>query len=224
MPRETLTRDRIVAAAIELLDQDGIEALSMRKLGQRIDSAATSMYWHVGNKENLISLASDRAWTEIELPDVGREDWQSAAAALATNAFALLIRHHWLVTATTTHFVYGPGQARYQDHNYAIYEAAGFEGADLDWAFNTMFNFILGAAVGESLKVTLRTRLVADNEAEAKINDHLRRADEIAGAFPRLKARIIATEATGRETTTQDAFDYGIETILDGLAARLARG
>src|SRR5947209_15413288 len=60
MPRDTLTREQIVSAAIDLLDAEGLEGLNMRALGQRLGSAATSVYWHVGSKDNLIALAADR--------------------------------------------------------------------------------------------------------------------------------------------------------------------
>jgi AcrR family transcriptional regulator len=60
MPRDTLTREQIVGAAIDLLDADGLEGLNMRALGQRLGSAATAVYWHVGSKDNLIALAADQ--------------------------------------------------------------------------------------------------------------------------------------------------------------------
>ena len=60
MPRDTLTRDQIVTAAIGLLDAEGLEGLNMRALGTLLGSAATAVYWHVGSKDNLIALAADQ--------------------------------------------------------------------------------------------------------------------------------------------------------------------
>ena len=68
MPRDTLTREQIVSAAIDLLDAEGLEGLNMRALGQRLGSAATAVYWHVGSKDNLIALAADQASSEIAAP------------------------------------------------------------------------------------------------------------------------------------------------------------
>ena len=59
MPRDTLTRDQIVTAAIDLLDAEGLEGLNMRSLGTRLGSAATAVYWHVGSKGDLIALAGE---------------------------------------------------------------------------------------------------------------------------------------------------------------------
>jgi hypothetical protein len=56
MARETLSRDQIVTAALGLLDAEGLEGMNMRALGQRLDSAATAVYWHVGSRQSLIAL------------------------------------------------------------------------------------------------------------------------------------------------------------------------
>src|ERR1700692_374158 len=93
MPRDTLTREQIVSAAIDLLDADGLEGLNMRALGQRLGSAATAVYWHVGSKDNLIALAADQAWHEISLPGLTAAGWRAAGTALAASLHAMLPRH-----------------------------------------------------------------------------------------------------------------------------------
>lgn len=218
--RDTLTRQQIVAAAIDLLDADGIEGLSMRKLGQQVGSAATSLYWHVGSKENLVVLAGDHAWSEVDLPDIAQAGWQEAAATLARNTYAMLTCHHWLVSAVSTYFVYGAGMARYQDHNYAIYEAAGFTGTELDHAYDAIFNFVLGAAVGKSYEIAMRARLNQDEDGQGKLAELLRRAEQTASAFPRLAARLGEHRDIETAVAERDAFEFGLNTILDGLNAR----
>src|ERR1041384_8308676 len=79
MPRDTLTREQIVSAAIDLLDGEGLEGLNMRPLGQRLVSAATPVYWHVGSKDNLIALAADQVWSEIARPDPDTAGWRGLA-------------------------------------------------------------------------------------------------------------------------------------------------
>ncbi|MFD7838529.1 hypothetical protein [Streptomyces sp. NPDC059761] len=53
------------------------------------------------------------------------------------------------------HFVYGDGMARFQDHSYAVYEAAGFTGRDLDWAVNTAYTFVAGSAIDEAVTAAM---------------------------------------------------------------------
>src|SRR4051794_33876434 len=95
--REQLTREQIVAAAIELLDQEGTEALSMRKLGSRLNVAATSLYWHVANPDELILLVVDDIYGELDLPlAADRPQWRAAVTRIAADLRAMTLRHPWI--------------------------------------------------------------------------------------------------------------------------------
>jgi AcrR family transcriptional regulator len=219
VPRDTLTPEQIVHAAIELLDTEGLEGLNMRALGRRLGSAATAVYWHVGSKENLIALAGDQAWNEIALPELPGTDWRTAAAQMATDLYAMLIRHPWLLQAFGSFLIFGPGKARHDDHNLAIYESAGFAGVQADQAAATVFTFVLGNALGPTAAASL-TRKLSREHADA---DKLMResmAAEIAAQFPRLRTRLntpVADYAAGPE----NSFEFGLQAILDGLQDQL---
>jgi AcrR family transcriptional regulator len=86
MPRDTLTREQIIQAAV---DTEGVDGLNMRRLGVQLGAAATAVYWHVKSKDDLVVLAADHVWGEIELPDPDEIGWQAAAAA-AGGAHAML--------------------------------------------------------------------------------------------------------------------------------------
>src|SRR4029450_13241319 len=159
MPRDTLTRDQIVEAAVALLDSEGLEGLNMRALGKRLGAAATAVYWHVGSKANLIALAGDQVWNEVALPDLTAIDWRTAATRMATELHAMLTRHPWLVQAFGAYVVFGPGKARHDDHSLAIYEAGGFTGARADQAMTTVFTFVLGNALGPAAVASLTRKL-----------------------------------------------------------------
>jgi AcrR family transcriptional regulator len=221
MPRDTLTREQIVRAAVEVLDAEGVEGLNMRRLGSRLGAAATAMYWHVKSKDDLVVLAADHVWDEIELPDPAEVGWRAAAATLAAGAHAMVGRHFWMVSAMSTHLVYGPGKARYDDQCLAVYEFAGFSPADADQAAATVLMFVLGAAHGEAAEQAWRARLRrAGADEEQQLRDTLARVTEIAQAFPRLRARTIPEPAPALPDAA--TFEFGLNAILDGLAARLA--
>jgi AcrR family transcriptional regulator len=222
MPRDTLTREQIVKAAIDLLDAEGLEGLNMRSLGKRLDSAATAVYWHVRSKENLIGLASDRAWHEIALPDLDAADWRVAAASMASDLRAMLNRHPWLLQAFGSFLVYGPGKARHDDHNLAIYEAAGFTGAQADRAATTVFTFVLGHALGPAAMASLTRKLIRDGRnAKQQMRARLMKAKEIAKEFPRLRTRL-ETTAASHGAAPEKSFEFGLQAVLDGLEAHLA--
>jgi AcrR family transcriptional regulator len=221
MPRDTLTREQIVEAAIELLDAEGLEGMNMRALGKRLGSAATAVYWHVGSKDNLITLAGDQTWNEIALPEVIPADWRTAATEMATSLYAMLCRHPWLLQAFSSFLVYGPGKARHDDHSLAIFEAAGFTGTQADQAAATIFTFVLGNALGPAAEASLTRKLNSDGgNAEELLHDTMVKANEIAAQFPRLRARI-DTPSADYAAAPDNTFEFGLHTVLAGLQAQL---
>ncbi|WP_329466849.1 TetR/AcrR family transcriptional regulator [Streptomyces sp. NBC_01431] len=225
MPRDTLTADRIVRAAIELLDDEGLDGLNMRSLAKRLGSAPTAVYWHIKTKDDLVRLAGDAIWYEVELPDLDAADWRTAAAAHATGMHAMLTRHPWLGQAFGSHLLHGAGQARHNDLSLAIYEKAGFAAADADRAAATVFTFVLGSTLGPAAQVSLNRRLNKDGaDGEQRMADAMKRATEIAMQFPRLRERLGTTAATEYAAAPDDTFTFGLQCLLDGFAARLAAG
>jgi AcrR family transcriptional regulator len=221
MPRDTLTREQIVTAAVELLDAEGLEGLNMRALGKRLDSAATAVYWHVGSKADLIALVGDQVWNEVALPDLSATDWRTAATQMATDLHAMLTRHAWLVQAFGSYVIFGPGKARHDDHNLAIYEGAGFTSAEADQAAAVVFTFVLGNALGPAAVASLTRKLGRDGgNAEARLRESMAKARDIATHFPRLRARL-GTPAAEYGAAPDDTFELGLQAVLDGLEARL---
>jgi AcrR family transcriptional regulator len=193
VPRQTLTRARIVEAAIDLLDAEGLDGLSMRHLGERLDSAASAVYWHVHGKDNLVVLAGDALFSEIPLPDPVRGGWRTAAATMARGLHAMITRHPWLVAAMSAHLIYGPTKARHDDHALAVYETAGFTSTQADWALRTVVQFVLGAAMGQAAENAWRHRQGLNAAShEAQHREASAQATEIATRFTRLRDRLEA--------------------------------
>jgi AcrR family transcriptional regulator len=223
VPRETLTREQILRAAIDLLDTEGVDGLSMRRLGVRLGSAATTIYWHVKSKDELIVLAADALWDEVDLPDLDTTDWRTAATQMATNLYAMILRHPWLMPAMSNHLLYGPGKARHDDHLLAVYETAGFTGRTAAEATKVVFTFVLGTALGVSAETTWRTRLRRSGNEEEQLRETLTRVTENAERFPRLRAHSedwTADDPSGEDVTDRE-LEFGLRTILDGLQAQL---
>jgi len=222
MARETLSREQIVTAALDLLDAEGLEGMNMRALGKRLNAAATAVYWHVGSREGLIALAADRAWAEVDLPDPAEVGWRTAASEMATSEYAMLIRHLWLVQAFGSYQLYGPGKARHDDHSIAVYEAAGFVGAEADQATSAVFTFVLGNALGLAATASFTRKLGRDGgDVHALMQASRAEVVELAAQFPRLRARLELPSA-GYGSAPRGSFAFGLQAVLDGLEARLA--
>ena len=92
--RVRLTRERVIAAAIALADRDGLEGLSMRRLGEELGVEAMSIYNHVANKDDLINGMADAVFGEIELPSHS-DDWKTAIRKRSISFREVLARHPW---------------------------------------------------------------------------------------------------------------------------------
>ncbi|MGA9161052.1 MAG: TetR/AcrR family transcriptional regulator C-terminal domain-containing protein [Actinomycetota bacterium] len=92
-PRAPLTKDAITDAALQVLDRDGMDGLSMRRVGEELGTGAASLYWHVRNKEELLQLLFERITEEVELPAPDPSRWQEQLRELADQTRAVLHRH-----------------------------------------------------------------------------------------------------------------------------------
>ncbi|BCJ41127.1 TetR family transcriptional regulator [Actinoplanes ianthinogenes] len=216
MPRNTLTPGQIVRAAIDLLDEQGLDGLNMRSLGQRLDSAATAIYWHIKTKDDLVRLAGDAIWDEVPLPDPAASDWRAAATRLATGMHEMCGRHPWVGQAIGSHLIFGPGKTRFDDRTLAVYERAGFSPADADRAAAAVFVYVLGSALGPAAQVSLTRRLSPE-----ALDQAVREAQVIGRDFPHVRARLDTTAGTGYAAAPDDTFRFGLDALLDGFAARL---
>ena len=224
MARHTLTREQIVQAAIELLDAEGIDGLSMRQLGRKLGTAATAVYWHMNSRDDLLGLAADDVWGEIELPELGEVGWREKVITLANGIYAMIIRHPWLIPAMSTQLTYGPGKARCDDHFLATFEAAGFTQPLADNAYRTVLTFTLGNALGDAAEAAWRTRLRRNGENEEEhLSQAMARVSDIARQFPRLRARLEPFQDDDGDASPDHDLATGLATILNGLEAQLTK-
>jgi TetR/AcrR family tetracycline transcriptional repressor len=197
-----LERDLIVRTALRLLDEVGLEALSLRRLAKELDVHASALYWHFRDKQDLLD-AMARSLT-VAVPESGwpviRElPWDELLTATGQSMRRAMLAHRdgpMLITA-----------ARPADYHMAFMEilfgkleAAGFSAADAAGAFFAVSNYVLGAAIEEH------------QAARGMPVDELR---EQAGAHPALLRAIAALES--REAL----FENGLRMVVDGLRARL---
>ena len=146
--RPALTHERVVAAAVELADDQGIEALSMRKLAQALGVEAMSLYHHVANKDDLLDAMVDLVFSEIATPaETG--PWRTEVRARCTSLRDVLLRHPWAVGRLNSRR--RPGMATLQHHDAVIgcLRAGGFTVRGAAHAFATIDAYVYGFAVQE---------------------------------------------------------------------------
>lgn len=217
MVTDTLTREEIVMRTVELLDDEGLEGLNIRELGKRLGSAPSAVYWHVKGKRELLALAGEHVWNELDLPEFTSADWRSAAVKMATDYHVMLIRHPWLLQVFGTFAIYGPNRARHDDHNLAIFKAAGFSGSTALLAASAVATFVIGNALASAGKAALKREFRRSGKrADVLIQENTEKFRAIAIQFPHLRQLIEESERSGN-AASNSSFEYGLQALLDGL-------
>jgi AcrR family transcriptional regulator len=124
--REAISHTAIVSATIDLLDRDGLDALTMRRLADELKIGPASLYWHVGSKEGLLDLVLDQVVGEAKIPEPDPDRWQDQLKDVARDQRALSLRHPWVVRVSLGRIPMGPNSLRHSEHVLAILRAAGF--------------------------------------------------------------------------------------------------
>jgi AcrR family transcriptional regulator len=208
-----------VSAALQLLNAEGIDALSMRKLGTRLNAGATSMYSHVANKDELIELVVDEVYGEIEVPGAGDPaDWRAATTRCAHRLRSTFLRHPWIVSVLGEVGVayLGPNMMRLSEAMLAVFEEAGFSLEQADQAANTVAAYVIGMSTSEAAWLRMLTR---SGQSEQEWTERLWPA--AVQAYPRLRKLYAAQRGQDSGGTRNGNFDNGLECVLDGLATRL---
>ncbi|NUK51351.1 TetR/AcrR family transcriptional regulator [Streptomyces lunaelactis] len=222
--REQLSREQIVSEAVRLLDAEGLEALSMRKLGTRLDAGATSLYRHVANKDELIELVVDEVYGELEVPDAGDPShWRTAAGGSAHSLRSMILRHPWIASVLgqvgLVHL--GPNVMRMSDRLLAVFGAAGFATDEADQAMSTVIAYVIGMTTSEAAYLSMIAR---SGQSEQEWMQSLRpAAEQAAQPYPRLQEGYASQRNKDPQKIREDNFDYGLQRVLDGLETRLGR-
>jgi AcrR family transcriptional regulator len=141
--REPLTRDRVMGAAIALADEDGIEALSMRKLGQALGVEAMSLYNHVKNKDDILDGIVDMVVSEFELPQPGT-DWKAAIRRTAITAHEVLVQHPWAASLMLSPARMSSARLQYMEGILGSLRDGGFSPEMTHHAYHALDSHISG--------------------------------------------------------------------------------
>jgi AcrR family transcriptional regulator len=212
--RTPLNREKVLHAAVALAVDSGIEALSMRKLGEAVGVEAMSLYTHVSSKEDLLNGMIDTVFAEIDLPS-GDADWKAAMRDRAHSARRALSRHRWAIGLMESRVSPGPATLRHHDAVLACLRGAGFSVELAGHAYSVLDSYIYGFALQER-GLPFETPDETTQVAQAIM------AQFPAGEYPHLAE--FTTERVMRPGYDYGKeFDFGLDLILDGLDRALGR-
>ena len=206
--RAPLNRDRVLDAALKLVDEGGIESLSMRKLGQALGVEAMSLYNHVANKDDVIKGILERVADEIEPPSA-TEEWDTSIRKSAISAYQALRRHPWACSLMMSPAHVLIKRIRYMDSLLGTLRGAGFSPEMTYHAYHVLDAHIFGFSLwqaGHSLPPA------DDLQDIAKWFMRQFPTDEYPHANEHVEQHF--TEGPHRETS---AFEFALDLTLDGL-------
>lgn len=208
-----LDQKMIVRAALDLLDEVGLDALSMRRLAEKLNIKAASLYWHVRDKEHLLNLIADEICATMHEPD-STLSWREQMEAMGHEIRRILLSHRDAARVLAHTLPLGSNRLRLMEASLTVLSEAGFSPKDVAYA-----GFLLNDYV--TMFVVEETRFPVDVQ-EAQIEQLYTNWFEALSPddYPTLRGlaeHLLADNANER-------FAFGMEVLLDGLEIKLAQG
>ncbi|WP_310976787.1 MULTISPECIES: TetR/AcrR family transcriptional regulator [unclassified Amycolatopsis] len=200
--RPAVPLDRILATALELVDDEGAEALSMRSLAQRLESGTATLYRHFGNRATLVTAVVDRVFGEVELDPraLAQLKWDEACRTVAQSMFDTLGRHRKIAPLLMEQTPTGPNAMLLRERCLAILLEGGFPPSLAARAYATLARYVLGFAI----------QLAGSGDDAERASAHFHNVSP--ADFPATLA-----VADSLPVPLEDEFTFGLNLIIDGL-------
>jgi TetR/AcrR family tetracycline transcriptional repressor len=210
--REPLTRERVISTALRIMDEEGLDSVTMRRIGRELGVEAMSLYNHVEDKDDILTGICEHVLAQFRVPEV--DDWADAARLGAREYRRLLRSHPNVITLMTEQkgAFTNPESLRAYEFALEIFHRAGLTGEDAVKAFHAFGGYILGFVTME-----MGPMLGGDEGHDAQVHADMARLVGSAD-LPRLR------EALPHfiECDDDEQFEFGLDLLIEGLRARAA--
>jgi AcrR family transcriptional regulator len=205
--RAQLTRERVVAAGIELADRDGIDSISMRKLAQELGVEAMSLYTHVHNKDDLVDGMVDAVIGEIPTP-TDHTSWKATLRQMALTARGVLLTHPWAPHPIESRTNPGPAALHYINTVLGVLREGGFTVAQTHHALHILGSRLLGFS-----------QELFDDTGDVDPETAIAVASQLSATLPYVAEMALAATHNGALGPCDDdaEFEFVLDFILDGL-------
>jgi AcrR family transcriptional regulator len=211
--RIPLSKERVLRTAVELADREGIEALSMRKLGQELGVDAMALYRHVRNKDDMLDGIVEVITAEFERP-AATDDWKAALRAQSMAARQVMLRHPWARRVFEDRPKGGPVFLAYIESVLATLRDGGFSVELAHHVLHVMGSRIFG----------FNQDLLEDKDQPVPSPDEAAMMQRALAPFPHVVEMAQSVGHDGALGPCDDdlEFAFGLDLILDGLERKLA--
>lgn len=229
-PKQGLTVDAIVSAAIAVADESGMSALSMRAVGERLGRTAMALYTYVPNKSELLDLMYDRAFAELTSPAPADDGWRAAVTAWAEQLWDFYVRHPWVLQVSQARPVLGPNEFGSMETIAAILRDTGLPPSSVRPVVSALAHLVRGAAqaMAESREAAASTGMTDETWWYARSAVLQEIAPDLTERYPALMwMESDVTEpddgSSYLEHQVRTAFVAGLGVLLDGVEAAIGR-
>jgi AcrR family transcriptional regulator len=213
-----ITRQAIIDAALAVLDREGMDGLSMRRVGEELGTGAASLYWHVRNKEELLQLLFERVTDEIELPDPDPATWQEQLRELAWQLLAVMRRHRDVGQISLGRIPSGSTMARMTEWMFELLQPVGIPDRVIAYLGDVVGLYIGAFAFEESLGLASPTgEELSPNQIVEMLRGYVASLPD--ERFPRTKANADLLFSGAPD----ERFGFAIDLLLRGLETYAAR-
>ena len=219
-PAPSLSREEIAAAAVEMADGQGIEAVSMRSLAVQLGVGAASLYRYVDRKEELIDLMVDAVMGD-DLQFELRGDWRDDLRSFARGLRAMTLRHPWVAVHGAGRRNLGPNTARRYEQVLGAIDGFGLEIDEMLVMVETLDAFIRGRALDELSEQESARRSGLDQEEWMQVQAAYVESLIDSGHYPLLTRVVLDARSPHDPDRLTHGFDVGLERVLDGLATMI---
>lgn len=219
-PARGLDLDAVIAAAADLADREGLDAVTMRRLADQLGVAAMTLYTYVPGKAELVDLMLDAAYQRLPLDDTTGRPWRQRLRAVAGENRALYQAHPWAAAISTLRPPLGPGLMAKYDHELRALQGLGLSDVEMDDVLTHLLSFIQASARAVSDARAAQMDSAMSDHAWWAANAPLLARVLDQDAYP-LATRVgtAAGTAHGSAHDPDHAYDFGLDRLLDGLAA-----
>ena len=209
-----LSEEAIIDAGLAILQSEGLDAVTMRRVARALDTGASSLYVYVPNREGLLSLMLDRVIAAIELEPADPSSWRAQLDSLLQRLHRALTAHPGIAALTLADPPTTETMLALIENLLGILLAGGMDAQDAAWACDTVVLLVTGAAHEDEMR-----RNSADSPQQ--------QVDELYELFSQLppdRFPLISTYATEMLAgDSNERFRFAIDLVVDGLVARAAR-
>jgi len=223
-----LSREEIVRAAMNVADAEGPDAINMRRIARELRAGTMSLYWHIRSKEELLDLMIDSIVGEPEVPEPSG-DWRADLRAIARSTRDTLHRHRWAVNFMGGRPPLGPKSLRTLERALSVFDGLGLDKATEMTMLTAVNTYVLGAVLREIQEMNGDHYMaevfagLSEAEKQALLKEFTERIRG-AGRFPHMVAMMAEGVDPDAPETRDERFEFGLDCLLDGIAARLPRG